>query len=241
MKNIYATHYFCVYSISVLILWIIQLVQRFKNHLNDFNVLLYMEVKNSIILALDLQTIEEAMEVAEGVREYVNTIKIGYPLVLAEGLESISIIKKEFDCKVIADFKVADIPETNSKIADLTFKAGADAIIVHGFVGEDSAQACLDSAERFGGNVFLLTEMSHPGASRFLQYAADEIAHMGVDMGLKNFVAPSTKLDRLKKIRFDCWKRILRNISRSWSTGRRSKKDLGICRCHNCWTFNLFF
>ena len=160
-----------------------------------------MEVKNSIILALDLQTIEEAMEVAEGVREYVNTIKIGYPLVLAEGLESISIIKEEFDCKVIADFKVADIPETNSKIADLTFKAGADAIIVHGFVGEDSAQACLDSAERFGGNVFLLTEMSHPGASRFLQYAADEIAHMGVDMGLKNFVAPSTKLDRLKKIR----------------------------------------
>jgi orotidine-5'-phosphate decarboxylase len=174
---------------------------RFKNHLNDFNVILYMEVKNSIILALDLQTIEEAMEVAEGVREYVNTIKIGYPLVLAEGLESISIIKKEFDCKVIADFKVADIPETNSKIADLTFKAGADAIIVHGFVGEDSAQACLDSAERFGGNVFLLTEMSHPGASRFLQYAADEIAQMGVDMGLKNFVAPSTKLDRLKKIR----------------------------------------
>jgi orotidine-5'-phosphate decarboxylase len=174
---------------------------RFKNHLNDFNVILYMEVKNSIILALDLQTIEEAMEVAEGVREYVNTIKIGYPLVLAEGLESISIIKKEFDCKVIADFKVADIPETNSKIADLTFKAGADAIIVHGFVGEDSAQACLDSAERFGGNVFLLTEMSHPGASRFLQYAADEIAHMGVDMGLKNFVAPSTKLERLKKIR----------------------------------------
>ena len=160
-----------------------------------------MDVKNSIILALDLQTIDEAMEVAEGVREYVNTIKIGYPLVLAEGLESISIIKEEFDCKVIADFKVADIPETNSKIADLTFKAGADAIIVHGFVGEDSAQACLDSAERFGGNVFLLTEMSHPGASRFLQYAADEIAHMGVDMGLKNFVAPSTKLDRLKKIR----------------------------------------
>ena len=127
-----------------------------------------MEVKNSIILALDLQTIEEAMEVTEGVREYVDTIKIGYPLVLAEGLESISIIKEEFDCRVIADFKVADIPETNSKIADLTFKAGADAIIVHGFVGEDSAQACLDSAERFGGDIFLLTEMSHPGASRFL-------------------------------------------------------------------------
>jgi len=135
------------------------------------------------------------------VREYVDTIKIGYPLVLAEGLESISIVKEEFNCKVIADFKVADIPETNSKIADLTFKAGADAIIVHGFVGEDSVQACIDSAEKYNRDVILLTEMSHPGAIRFLQNAAEEIASMGVDMGLKNYVAPSTKLNRLKKIR----------------------------------------
>ncbi len=160
-----------------------------------------MEVKNRIIFALDLQSIEDALEVAGGVREYVDTIKIGYPLVLAEGLESISIVKEEFNCKVIADFKVADIPETNSKIADLTFKAGADAIIVHGFVGEDSVQACIDSAEKYNRDVILLTEMSHPGAIRFLQNAAEEIASMGVDMGLKNYVAPSTKLNRLKKIR----------------------------------------
>ncbi|MGZ7048242.1 MAG: orotidine-5'-phosphate decarboxylase [Methanobacterium sp.] len=160
-----------------------------------------MEVKNRIILALDLQTIGEAMEVAFSVRDYVDTIKIGYPLVLSEGLESISMVKDEFDCKVIADFKVADIPETNNKIADLTFKAGADALIVHGFVGDDSLQACVDSAEKYSGDVFLLTEMSHPGASKFLQNAAEEIAHMGVEMGLKNYVAPSTKLNRLKKIR----------------------------------------
>ena len=160
-----------------------------------------MEVKNRIILALDLQSIEDALEVASGVGEYLDTIKIGYPLVLAEGLESISIVKEEFDCKVIADFKVADIPETNSKIADLTFKAGADAIIVHGFVGEDSVQACVDSARKYNREVFLLTEMSHPGAVRFLQNAADEIAVMGMDMGIKNYVAPSTKLNRLRKIR----------------------------------------
>ncbi len=160
-----------------------------------------MEVKNRIILALDLQTIGEAMEVAFSVRDYVDTIKIGYPLVLSEGLESISMVKDEFDCKVIADFKVADIPETNNKIADLTFKAGADALIVHGFVGDDSLKACVDSAEKYSGDVFLLTEMSHPGASKFLQNAAEEIARMGIEMGLKNYVAPSTKLNRLKKIR----------------------------------------
>ena len=160
-----------------------------------------MEVKNRIILALDVQSIKEAMDIVRSVRKYIDTIKIGYPLVLAEGLESISRVKDEFDCKIIADFKVADIPETNQKIADLTFKAGADAIIVHGFVGEDSLQACLNSANKYNKEVFLLTEMSHPGAKKFLQPAAEEIAQMGVNMGLKNYVAPSTKLDRLETIR----------------------------------------
>lgn len=160
-----------------------------------------MEVKNRIILALDLQSIGEALTIADSVSEYVDTIKIGYPLVLAEGLESITAVKKEYNCRIIADFKVADIPETNSKIADLTFKAGADAIIVHGFVGDDSVQACVESAERYDGEVFLLTEMSHPGANRFLQNSAEGISQMGVEMGLKNYVAPSTKLDRLEKIR----------------------------------------
>lgn len=160
-----------------------------------------MEIKNKIILAMDLLTIDGAIEVGNSVINYLDTIKIGYPLVLAEGLPSIGLVKDRFDCKIIADFKVADIPETNKKIADLTFKAGADAIIVHGFVGQDSVKACMDSADEFGTEVFLLTEMSHPGASRFLQPSAEEIADMGMEMGLKNYVAPSTKPDRLKKIR----------------------------------------
>ena len=113
-----------------------------------------MEIKNKIILAMDLLTIDGALEVGNSVINYLDTIKIGYPLALAEGLPSIGLVKDRFDCKIIADFKVADIPETNKKIADLTFKAGADAIIVHGFVGPDSVKACVDSAEEFGTEVF---------------------------------------------------------------------------------------
>jgi len=160
-----------------------------------------MEVKNNIILAMDLLTIDGALEVGHSVIKYLDTIKIGYPLVLSEGLNAVTVVKDAFNCKVIADFKVADIPETNKKIADLTFKAGADAIIVHGFVGPDSVKACINSADEFGGEIFLLTEMSHPGASRYLQKVSEDIAHMGMEMGLENYVAPSTKLDRLEKIR----------------------------------------
>ena len=160
-----------------------------------------MNIKNNLILALDVMSESEAIEICDSIKEYIDTIKIGYPLALAEGLEIIKKLKDRFGFKVICDFKVADIDATNSKICDETFKAGADAIICHGFVGSDSVQACLDMAEKHGKELFLLTEMSHPGAKMFLQKDAEAIAQMGVDMKIKNFVAPATRLDRLSTIR----------------------------------------
>ena len=160
-----------------------------------------MDVKNNIILAMDLMDLKEAERVCESINEYIDTIKIGYPLTLAEGLSTVGFFKDNFDYKVICDYKVADIPATNEKIANQTFEAGADAIICHGFVGPDSVEACKESAEEHGTDVFLLTEMSHPGATKFLQANADEIARMGVKMGIDNYVAPSTRPERLSQIR----------------------------------------
>lgn len=160
-----------------------------------------MNIKNNLILALDVTNKDKALEICKQVKPYINTIKIGYPLTLAEGLKIIKIIKDEFNANIICDYKVADIDATNSKICDLTFDAGADAIICHGFVGFDSVRACLDSANDHGKEIFLLTEMSHPGAKMFLQKDAEAIAKMGVDMGITNYVAPATRLDRLSKIR----------------------------------------
>jgi orotidine-5'-phosphate decarboxylase len=94
---------------------------------------------------------------------------------------------------------VLDIVNEGEHVGNIT--AGADAIICHGFVGPDSVEACKISAEEHGTDVFLLTEMSHPGAVKFLQKDADEIARMGVKMGIDNYVAPSTRLDRLSQIR----------------------------------------
>ncbi|WP_405267718.1 orotidine-5'-phosphate decarboxylase [Methanobrevibacter sp.] len=160
-----------------------------------------MNVKNNLILALDVMSESEAIEICDSINEHIDTIKIGYPLALAEGLEIIGKLKDRFGFKVICDFKVADIDATNSKICDETFKAGADAIICHGFVGSDSVQACLDMANKHGKELFLLTEMSHPGAKMFLQKDAEAIAQMGVAMGITNYVAPATRLDRLSSIR----------------------------------------
>ncbi len=160
-----------------------------------------MEVKNKIILALDVSDYQEAMYIVERVSNHINTIKIGYPLVLAQGLGIIDKIKEISDFQVISDFKVADIPETNKKIADLTFQAGSDGLIVHGFVGPDSVQASQKVAQEYDRKIFLLTEMSHPGAARYIQHFTKDMAQMGMDLGITHYVGPSTNLEHLADIR----------------------------------------
>ena len=192
-----------LYSLSYINILVILKTKFWQN--NNFNQrnnkVDTMKIKNNLILALDVMSESEAIEICDSIKDHIDTIKIGYPLALAEGLEIINKLKDQFGFKVICDFKVADIDATNSKICDETFKAGADAIICHGFVGSDSVQACLDMADKHGKELFLLTEMSHPGAKMFLQKNAEEIAEMGVEMGIRNYVAPATRLDRLSIIR----------------------------------------
>ena len=63
------------------------------------------------------------------------------------------------------------------KIVKTTLNYGADAIIVHGFTGNDSVLACKNMAEKLDKEIFLLTEMSHPGADKFLKPVSLDIAH----------------------------------------------------------------
>ena len=171
------------------------------DYITNKHILSNMNIKNKIILAMDIMDLREAINVTEEVSPYIDTIKIGYPLTLTAGLECINIFKENFDLKVISDFKIADIPATNEKICQATFNANSDAIIVHGFTGEDCVKACLDTANKNNKKLFLLTEMSHPGAKMFIQKYADEIAKMGLKLGIKNYVAPSTRPERLNEIR----------------------------------------
>ncbi|NLV28069.1 MAG: orotidine-5'-phosphate decarboxylase, partial [Methanomicrobiales archaeon] len=116
-----------------------------------------------IILALDVTDKEQALTIAKVTVPYLDKIKIGYPLVLAEGL-GIATELSGLGLPLIADFKVADIPNTSRLIAEEVFSHGFSAIICHGFVGHDSVQACVETAHDNQGECYVVTEMSHPGA-----------------------------------------------------------------------------
>ncbi len=150
-----------------------------------------------LVLALDMLDETRALEVAREVSEYVSALKVNYPLVLSAGVDVIGKLAKIRP--VVADFKVADIPYTSSLIAKIAFEAGAKAIIVHGFAGVETVKAVLDVAEEYGGEVYVVTELT--SSDEFFRGVADRIAKMARDLGCHGIIAPGNRPERVKELR----------------------------------------
>lgn len=158
-----------------------------------------MKKDTHLILAMDVTDRDAAMAITEKTAPYLDAVKVGYPLVLAAGVDIISDLARF--APVIADFKVADIPNTDRLILQQAYRAGAAAVIVHAFTGRDSLEACVAEAGKWDRDLFVVTEMSHPGAKDFMVTPAEAMARMAVDCGVTGVVAPATRPERVKQIR----------------------------------------
>ena len=156
-----------------------------------------MKMDSRLVLALDETDGKKALAVAESVGDIVDAIKINWPLVLSEGPQMITKLSEMTD--VICDFKVADIPNTARLIVENAVSRGASAVIVHAFTGDDSLKAAVEAAG--DAEIYAVTEMSHPGGKMFTAKHAEEMARLGVECGVKGFIAPATRPERIADIR----------------------------------------
>ena len=154
-----------------------------------------------LILALDVTEKKKALATAHACAPHLDAIKIGYPLVLSAGLSIAGELAQE-GLPLIADFKVADIPNTDTLICDQVFSAGFSGIICHGFTGMDSVRACVASAHAHKGECFVVAEMSHPGGKEFFSGGiAEQIASDAIIAGADGIIAPATRPDRVRVLR----------------------------------------
>jgi orotidine-5'-phosphate decarboxylase len=158
-----------------------------------------MKLSYGLVLALDVTERSRALDVAAKVAPHVDAVKVGYPLVLSCGTAIIGELAKSV--YVLCDFKVADIPNTNKLIAVEAFKAGAKGIICQAFPGRDSIMAVVEEAKKHGGDVLVVTEMSHPGALDFMAGKAEQMARLAKDCGASGIIAPATRPERVKALR----------------------------------------
>lgn len=158
-----------------------------------------LERRTGLVFALDLLDKERSFEMIDKIKNYVDAIKINYPFTLSCGMDAVKEIKEKFETQIIADFKIADVSVTNKKILNLCKSNGADAVLVHGFIGPENLIEC----KKFSGDemsLFVVTELTNEDPF-FDRDTAIQMANMAKSIGVCGVQAPATKLELVKKIR----------------------------------------
>ncbi len=110
---------------------------------------------SSLIVALDLPSLEEADRLARALQPEVGGFKVGMELLMGEGPRAISSIAG-LGLPVFADAKLHDIPNTVGRAADRIRAAGARWLTVHGAGGVTMIEAAV---EGMGGHGVLAVTM----------------------------------------------------------------------------------
>ncbi len=152
-----------------------------------------------IIVAFDMEDPAFARSLARELKDAKGNfvIKIGRPLEMQVGIGIISEIKEISGLPIIYDGKIADIPYISRRIAENAYNACADVVIVHSFVGSDTVRELIDLGR---GDVIVVVEMSHPGASEYMAKVSEELAKMVRRLGADGVVLPATRPERVKRL-----------------------------------------
>lgn len=125
-------------------------------------------------LAIDLLNKEDATELANKVKDYVDIVEIGTPIVINEGLPAVQHLNDNVDgVKVLADLKIMDAADYEVSQA---VKFGADIVTILGVAEDASIKAAVDEAHKHGKQ--LLVDMI---AVQDLEKRAKDLDDLGAD------------------------------------------------------------
>lgn len=150
-------------------------------------------------LAIDLLNKEQAAELANKVKDYVDIVEIGTPIVINEGLPSVRHMDENIDgVKVLADLKIMDAADYEVSQA---VKFGADVVTILGVAEDASIKAAVEEAHKHGKELLvdmIAVQDLEKRAKELDEMGADYIAvHTGYDLQAQG-VSP---LDSLRKVK----------------------------------------
>lgn len=98
------------------------------------------DIKKRLVLALDVEGLEEAKDLVDKTSKYIGTYKVGLQLFCGCGLEIINYIKEK-NADFFLDVKLHDIPNTVEKASFNIIKNGASFFNVHATGGIEMMKA----------------------------------------------------------------------------------------------------
>lgn len=109
-------------------------------------------IKEKLVLALDVEDINEAKTLVEELSPYIGTFKVGLQLFCGYGLEIVNFIKEK-NSNFFLDVKLHDIPNTVEKASYNVIKNGANFFNVHATGGIEmmkaSKKGAMEACEKY--------------------------------------------------------------------------------------------
>ena len=150
-------------------------------------------------LAIDLLNKEDAAELANKVKDYVDIVEIGTPIVINEGLSAVEHMSKSVtNTQVLADLKIMDAADYEVSQA---VKFGADIVTILGVAEDASIKAAVDEAHKHGKQLLvdmIAVQDLEKRAKVLDDLGADYIAvHTGYDLQAEG----QSPLESLRKVK----------------------------------------
>ena len=191
-----------------------------------------MNIKEKIVLALDVEKIEEAKKLVDELYEYVGTFKVGLQLFCGYGLEIVNYILSK-NSNFFLDVKLHDIPNTVQKASENVILNGANFFNVHTTGGIEMMKAARkgadSAADKMGKKhpiilgVTMLTSISQDvlnsefEINKNVSDFAIRLAYLAKEAGLDGVVASALEVEKIKKELGSDFKVLCPGIRPKWS------------------------
>lgn len=196
-------------------------------------------MQDKIVLALDVETLEEAKKLVDELASYVGVFKVGLQLYTGFGNEIVDYIKQK-NSNFFLDVKLMDIPNTVKKASENVVLRGANFFNVHCLGGLEMMKQAVEgakiAADKLGKEppivlgVTILTSISQEVLNNELQIDknvstyAIELAKLAKKAGLTGVVASPHELCGIKEACGEDFKVLCPGIRPLWSAKDDQKR-----------------
>ena len=197
------------------------------------------EIKEKIVLALDVDTPEQAKELITELKDYVGVFKVGLQMYTGNGYEIFDFMKEQ-NIKFFFDVKLHDIPNTVAKASENIIRNGASFYNMHTTGGEEMMRMAQEAARRTAKElgkenpiilgVTVLTSISEECLQNELkvpykpkEYALN-LALLAKKAGLDGVVASVWEAKKIKQVCGKDFKVLCPGIRPDWSNKNEQKR-----------------
>ena len=186
--------------------------------------------KQKIIVALDVATAKQALDLVEQLREQISFFKIGLQLYTAEGPEIVRAVLGT-GAKVWLDLKLYDIPNTVGRAVESAASLGVQMLTIHLSGGAEMIRAATNARK---GNMSILgvtvltsaTEqlLRETGIADQVAEQVLRLAQLGVENGIDGVVASPHEIKMLRAVFGEKIKIAVQGIRPTWAEAYDQKR-----------------